>query len=217
MRRVSIPKIVLLACLLLLVAAVVNLTASKFQQTSKEPLNSALDSLSGWSASPNMPMGAKIEEALMLDDYLFRTYNRDKDKVSLYIGYYRNAAKVGAAHDPLVCFTGQGWRLTQRGKGKHQLAGPEKLTINYSTMVAEQQSEKELLIYWFQTNDTTSAGTLGQKTQMLLQRLRNVPKEENAFVRISTRISGDSPEIAKKRILDFIDTFYPEFYRYVGK
>lgn len=217
MRKVSITKIALLATLLLLVALMVNLTSSKLAKTAKEPLNSALDSLPGWSASPNIPMGGKIEEALLLDDYLFRNYRRDKDEVALYIGYYRNAAKVGAAHDPMVCFTGQGWRITQRGKGKHQLAGPQQLTINYSTMVAEQQSEKVLIIYWFQTNKTTSAGTFEQKAQMLWQRLRNVPQEENAFVRVSTKIEGNTPDLSKKRLLEFIDTFYPEFYRYVGK
>lgn len=217
MRKVSIPKILLLSGLLLLVAIVVNLTQSKLQKTDKEPLSTALDSLSGWSASPNIPMGAKIEDALQLDDYLFKTYKRDKDTVSLYIGYYRSAAKVGSAHDPLVCFSGQGWRILERGEGVHQLAGPENLTINYSNMIAEQQSEKEYILYWFQTNDTTSAGTFEQKVQMLWQRLRKVPREENAFVRVSTRMDGESPETSKKRIIEFINSFYPKFYRYVGK
>lgn len=217
MGKVSVAKTVLLAVLLLLVALVVNLTASKLQQTAKQPLNNVLASLPGWSASPNIPMGAAIEEALLLDDYLFRTYQRGNDKVSLYIGYYRSAAKVGAAHDPLVCFTGQGWRIINRGNGKHALAGTENLTINYSSMVAEQQAEKEFILYWFQTNDTTSAGTFGQKTQMLWQRLCNVPREENAFVRVSTRMEGTSPEASKKKLLEFVDTFYPEFYRYVGR
>jgi len=217
MRKVSIPRIYLLAVLLCVLAFTVNLISGKLQRTTKEPLNSALASLPGWNASPNIPMGAKIEEALRLDDYLFKTYQQGDARVSLYIGYYRSAAKVGAAHDPLVCFTGQGWHIVNRGTGKHQLPGAEYLTISYATMVAEQQSEKELIIYWFQTNGNTSAGTFGQKSQMLLQRLRHVPREENAFVRISTRIEGSSPDVAKKRIFEFIDTFYPEFYRYVGR
>ena len=217
MRKVGVAKILLLTILLLLVAFIVNFNTQNLQRTAKEPLNSALASLPGWNASPNIPMGAKIEEALLLDDYLFRTYQHGDAKVSLYIGYYRSAAKVGAAHDPLVCFTGQGWRIVNRGTGKHPLPGPENITINYATMVAEQQSEKELIIYWFQTNGITSSGTFDQKVQMLWQRLRNVPREENAFVRVSSRIDGNSPEVAKKRIFDFIDTFYPEFYRYVGR
>jgi len=207
----------LLSVLLLLVAGIVNLNASKLQQTDKEPLNAVLSTLADWKASPNISMGATIEEALHLDDYLFRNYQRQNDNVTLYIGYYRSAAKVGAAHDPLVCFTGQGWRIVERGKGKHQLPGTENLTINYATMIAEQQSEKEYLVYWFQTNDSTASGTFEQKTQMLWQRLKNVPREENAFVRVSTRMNSNSPEEAKKRIMDFINTFYPEFYRYVSK
>ncbi|MDD2852270.1 MAG: EpsI family protein [Desulfuromonadaceae bacterium] len=217
MRKVSILKIVLLAALLLMVAIFVNSSVNKLQQTTKEPLRNALDSLPGWNASPNISMGANIEEALKLDDYLFKTYRRDNDTVSLYIGYYRSAAKVGSAHDPLVCFTGQGWRIAERGKGTYQLPSPGSHIINYSTMVAEQQSDKEYILYWFQTNNTTSSGTFDQKVQMLWQRLRNNPREENAFVRVSTRMEGNNSEIAKKRALDFVNSFYPEFYRYVGK
>lgn len=217
MRNVSLLKVVLLSTLLLLVALIVNFSVSKIQQTTKEPLRNSLDSLPGWNASPNISMGANIEEALKLDDYLFKSYKRENDTVTLYIGYYRSAAKVGSAHDPLVCFTGQGWRIVERSKGTHQLPGTDNLKINYSTMIAEQQSEKEFLIYWFQTNNTTSSGTFEQKTQMLWQRLRNNPREENAFVRVSTKMEGNSPEIAKKRALDFVNTFYPEFYRYVAK
>lgn len=217
MRKVSSAKILLLTVLLLLVALLVNLNTRELQRTAKEPLNSALASLPGWNASSNIPMGANIEEALFLDDYLFRTYQHGDAKVSLYIGYYRSAAKVGAAHDPLVCFTGQGWRIVNRGTGKHSLPGPDNMVINYATMVAEQHTDKEFIIYWFQTNGITSSGTFDQKVQMLWQRLRNVPSEENAFVRVSTRIDGDSPEVAKKRVLEFINTFYPEFYRYVGR
>lgn len=217
MRKVSIPRIILLAVLLLLVAITANLNTRKLQQASKEPLNNALASLPGWNATSSVPMGAEIEETLKLDDYLFRTYKRGNEAVTLYIGYYRSAAKVGAAHDPLVCFTGQGWHIVNRGTGKHHLPGPDNFTINYSTMVAEQQSDKELIIYWFQTNGTTSAGTLEQKINMLKQRLRNVPKEENAFVRVSISMKGESPEAAKKSILDFVNTFYPKFYRYVGR
>lgn len=215
MRTVSIPKIVLLSSLLLLMAVAVQVTAYKPERKVKEPLSEALGSLPGWSASPPAVLGSQIEEALKLDDNLFRSYRRGNDTVSLYIGYYRSADKIGAAHDPLVCFTGQGWRLTERRTGTYTLKGPENLVVNYSTMIAEHQAEKEYLLYWFQTNGTTSARTFDQKIQMLTQRLSKVPQEENAFVRVSTRIEGSSSEDAKKRVLEFVDTFYPQFYSYV--
>lgn len=216
MRKVSILKIVLLSCLLFLVAVLVGVAEHKPERLVKESLNAAFDSLPGWNASPAIAMGSQIEAALKLDDYLFRNYARGNDRVSLYIGYYLSAAKVGAAHDPLVCFTGQGWRFTERGAGKYVLTGQGNLVVNYSTMIAELQSEKEFILYWFQTNGTTSAGTFEQKTQMLWQRLCKVPREENAFIRISTKMEDSAPETSKKRVLEFIDTFYPRFYRYVG-
>lgn len=216
MRKVSILKIVLFSCLLFLTAMLAQYTEHKHERSVKESLNAAFESLPGWNVSPAKVIGGEIEKALHLDDYMFRSYTRGNDAVSLYVGYYRSAAKVGAAHDPLVCFTGQGWRFTERGEGTYMPSGTDKLVVNYSTMIAELRSDKEFVLYWFQTNGTTSAGTFDQKMQMLWQRLCKVPREENAFVRISTKLDGDSPESSKKIVFEFIDTFYPRFHRYVG-
>ncbi len=214
MRKVGSLRLITLSILLAVTAIFVYLLNTGSRTVNKEPINSALVNLPGWIASPPVNMGSAIEQALFLDDYLFRTYQHGLDKVTLYIGYYHSAAKVGAAHDPLVCFTGQGWRLTQRNKGTYRLIAQPAATINYASMIAEQQSEKELIIYWFQTNDTTSSNTASQKVAMAWDRLRRAP-EESAFVRLSTRLGDGTPEAARKRIFDFVEVFYPAFYRYV--
>jgi len=214
MGKVSVFRLAVLTIMLVIIVFVSHLASGKSQIAGKEPLNRVLETLPGWKATESHSMGAAIEEALDLDDYLLRSYQRGQDRVALYIGYYRRVEKIGAAHDPLVCFTGQGWQLTQRGTGTHRLAGPSALTINYSSMVAERQTDKELIIYWFQTNGATSSGTLGQKVAMALDRLRRAP-EENAFVRLSTTLGNEPTEAARRRIFDFIETFYPIFHGYV--
>lgn len=214
MGKVSIARLVVLSIMLLVITGLTHLPGSKYRSAAKQPLNNVLDTLPGWSASANNSMGAAIEDALHLDDYLFRSYRHGQDQVTLYVGYYRSADKVGAAHDPMVCFTGQGWQPTQRASGSYRIAGPQPYTINYSSMVAERQTEKELVVYWFQTNGATSAGTFGQKVAMAWDRLRGAP-EESAFVRLSTNLGNESTEVARKRIFAYIETFYPVFYHYV--
>jgi EpsI family protein len=188
--------------------------SGKIAVAAKPPLNRILCEIPGWRAGESFDMGDRIIETLQLDDYLFRAYQRDGERVTLYIGYYRTAKKVGAAHDPLVCFTGQGWRIGDRTQGNFTLVTVPGRRITYSSMIAERQGERELLIYWFQTNGTTSAGTFSQKVAMVWDRL-NGNEEENAFVRLSTPIGDESPETTRKRIFGFIENFYPIFYSYV--
>lgn len=214
MRSVSRARLITLSIILLMTAGMVYLLSSAPPTSKKVPLDSALVNMPGWTASSAVDMGAAVEQALFLDDYLFRAYQRGFDKVTLYIGYYHTAAKVGAAHDPMVCFTGQGWKITNRSKGTYQLASKPGITINYALMTAELQSNQELILYWFQTNQNTSNNTASQKVVMAWDRMRRAP-EESAFVRLSTKITTESPEDAKKRILSFIEDFYPLFYRYV--
>ncbi len=214
MRTVSSIRLITLSIMLLVTAGAVFLLSTAPRTVNKAPLNNALTSLSGWSASPAIDMGSAVEQALFLDDYLFRTYQRGFDKVTLYIGYYHTAAKVGAAHDPMVCFTGQGWKINKRDKGVYQLKSSSQGAINYALMIAELHAEKELIIYWFQTNGATSNNTASQKVAMAWDRMRRAP-EESAFVRVSTRLGNESMETAQKRIFDFIEVFYPPFHRYV--
>lgn len=159
-------------------------------------------------------MDFRVVEELKLDDYLFQSYGSGTGLVNLYIGYYRTAKKVGAAHDPLVCFQGQGWQLFNRDRGEYSLSRKPDLKISYSTMIAQRQEHREMIVYWFQANGKAEASTQSQKVAILLDKLSG-RYEENAFVRISSPIAGESPEAVRKRLFEFIEEFYPLFHRYV--
>jgi EpsI family protein len=158
----------------------------------------------------------KIVEALNLDDYLFATYQKDNHPVTIYIGYYNSPEKIGEAHDPLVCFPGQGWNLTERETGKIEVSAEgESKRITYSTMVAEKGVTKELLIYWFQVDDKTSSSTIGQKLNLLLSKVAK-DSGENAFVRISSNASNHNIENTHTYLMDFVQAFYPYFHNYIS-
>jgi EpsI family protein len=215
MRAVSPRRLAILSALLIVAAFLVRLPSEKSPaKTVKEPLQQAFANIGGWVVTARFPMETRIVEALMLDDYLFQSFEHGKDHVTLYIGYYRSAKKVGAAHDPLVCFQGQGWQLKNRRSGDYVLTRDPRLKISYSSMMAERQDQRELIVYWFQADGKASANTHSQKFAMFRERLLG-RGEDSAFVRISVPISDETPDVAAKRIFTFIDDFYPAFYRYV--
>jgi EpsI family protein len=210
-------KLVVLTALLAGAALIVHSRlATSIKLEPKPPLAVALGQLNGWTVHGNQSLDASVVSLLKLDDYLFRTYLKNSKDISLYIGYYRTAKKVGAAHDPLVCFQGQGWKIGDRSTGSFLLKTTPGITVSYSSMVVQRPGEKELIVYWFQTSGISSSNTLSQKIEMVKSRLFG-RSEDNAFVRISTTIGVSSPDAARMRVFDFIEAFYPGFNRYAAR
>jgi EpsI family protein len=217
MGRVSTFRVILLSILLAATAFLVHgRMVAGSAPAPKVPLRQAFERVEGWSGGGNQPLSDQIIDWLKLDDYLFRSFEKGPKTVTLYVGYYRTAGKVGAAHDPLLCFQGQGWGIVERSHGRYTLAGAPGLTLSFSSMIAERQGERELIVYWFQANGRTSANTFSQKIDMVRERLFG-QGEDNAFVRISSPIGDGPQESARKRIFDFIEAFYPTFNKYMAR
>ena len=154
---------------------------------------------------------ARSSKSLLLDDYLYRNYVNGDRVVSLYIGYYLTTQKVGAAHSPLVCFPGQGWMLS---KAQSLTVATSRGDIQLEKMIAAKGGHRELLLYWFQSYDRSSSGTLMQKVNNFLSRFQD-NREDNAFVRVTVPLSGAPENDALKDGIDFIKAFYPTFLSYV--
>lgn len=214
MGQISRTKILILVVLFALTAFGLSLVRHTEPRPKNQTLANAFKSIDGWQTSADHQMEQKIVDALRLDDYLFRTYRRDNDTLALYIGYYLTSKKVGAAHDPAVCFPGQGWCLTRQEKPS-RAESSSGAPVTYSVMVAEREGQKELVAYWFQAYETPCPGTFGQKLSLLKQRLSGSP-EDNAFVRITISLDKRSQEDAVKIVDDFIRSFYPGFLRFVA-
>jgi EpsI family protein len=160
----------------------------------------------------NNSLSPRVAEELKLDDYVFQTYTGNGGSVSLYVGYYFSGKKVGAAHDPQVCYPGQGWELSNKEKGIYEFENGVK--IEYTSIIADLSGRKELVFYWFQVDDKTTDNTFFQKL-ILFQKKILQQSENNAFVRISTSLNDESILGAQERILAFMEDFYPIFLEYI--
>ena len=177
-------------------------------------LNQALSSIPGWQSYDPDTLDVAIVDALKLDDYINRSFSREGKTISLYIGYYNSSKKVGAAHDPMVCFPGQGWVLTDKKKGKLELNSQTSDPISYSLVIAKKGDQKQLVLYWFQSYDVTSSNTFSQKLSLIWKRLFR-QGEDNAFVRVIAPIDNNSISENRDVIIGFIKDFYPIFLNYI--
>ncbi len=217
MGQISWIKSVIAGTLLLITCGVLYYVSTKeYQIDYSVSLADSRLGENGWVPVRDLPMTDNVVEALALDDYLFRQFRSPQgDLVSLYIGFYYSSDKVGAAHDPLVCFQGQGWQVSDRRQDQLQVpndAAHEQ--INYSNMLATNQDHQEYVFFWFQAFDSSTATTLQQKLKTFANKLAG-KGTANAFVRVTTTVRDSDVAAAKNRAQTFAQDFYPSFYHYV--
>jgi EpsI family protein len=212
--QASSTKIIILALFLVLTGILVHLKPSSKVAKKEKSLSQALANIPGWENIAFNQLDAKIVQALELDEYVNHNFTNGDDNISLYIGYYFTSKKVGAAHDPLVCFPGQGWIVSGLKKGDLTLNTLDNDSISYSEMMARLGPQKELVFYWFQAYDQTNSSTFSQKISLLREKTLG-RGEDNAFVRITVRLEKKSLSEYRETLFKFIRAFYPVFLDYI--
>jgi EpsI family protein len=213
MGKISLKKISLLCIICLLAALFVYREPALVVSKKDKPLAQALIDIDGWHPTHFSILDEKVVATLKLDDYTNQNYSDGNGTVFLYVGYYMSAKKVGAAHDPLVCYPGQGWKLSGRKQGEYVL-NDETGSVKYSAMIAQLEDRKELVVYWFQSYDQTNTGTFSQKVSLIIKKMAGYGSE-NAFVRVTSPIKDGSIEKTSKYIQTFVKAFYPKFLDFV--
>jgi EpsI family protein len=208
-------KIIIVVVLFLLTTLFIYGKPEPKRSIKNRSLNEALADVEGWKAGPSLSFDKAIVETLALDDYLNRVYTKGDKAVSLYIGYYLTSGKVGAAHDPLVCFPGQGWNVSDRDSGRIKIDEGADLTVDYSVMRVKRGSEdNQIILYWFQSYQAANASTLLQKITTVMQKFTDA-REDNAFVRLSCAADDKSEAECIETMQDFTRAFYPVFLEYI--
>ncbi len=212
----SWKRVCVATLLLVIVGLAANFRTDSTSDFHAVPISTALREFGPWKMEFDIPLDGMVQQKLMLDDYLYRRFSDGQSTVVLYIGYYRNASKVGASHDPLVCFPGQGWVLKKHNisdvtvliKGKEE-------KISFATMVAERNGIQEYLLYWFQADAIATPNTFMQKLHLLYAKVQG-KGQHNAFIRLSMNMKGVATEDSRQVMMKFVTSFYPVFLDYVS-
>ena len=216
MGQIRSKELIISIVCLVIAGLVIKLIPSSTITPKTALLRDSLNNIEGWTNSGFNPLQEQIIDVLYLDDYVNMNFSNGKETISLYVGYYLSNKKVGAAHDPLVCFPGQGWKLSNKSTEKLQLNSPIDKSISYSMMVGTLGQQKELIIYWFQAYDTANNNTLSQKLSLSFNRIIH-KGEDNAFVRLTIPVNDRSVSECQDIITSFINAFYPAFIKYIKK
>ena len=178
----------------------------------KRSLQESLKEVGDYQLVRTVPLADAVQDTLELDDYIFADYESSDGAVNLYIGYYFSAAKMSAAHSPLVCLPGQGWSVGEPVI-KQMIIGDN--VIKYAEIEASIQGKTDLVLYWYQASLMTSPHVFRNKMNTFYNKYMQ-KDEQHAFVRVTVSLPDVSSEGASAQAKDFIRAFYPQFIGYMS-
>lgn len=150
-----------------------------------------------WKGTDSQFEQAVIDE-LRADDLLIRRYVDGERSVWLCLVYHQN--RRYGAHDPLLCYTSQGFTVVHPGRQRVDDGTPDGLVVN--TCIAERRDDSRVVWYWW-TTDGLSTGDVGafRSRMAMLGALDN--RSWGTFVRVESVLREDGVEGATKRAREF--------------
>ena len=122
--------------------------------------------LGEWQGVQRPPFTERVLEVLGLNDYLTRYYyNRSRDVVDVYIGYWQSQQQGGAIHSPQNCLPGSGWEPVSQGI----LTFPDPRTpgapvLNVNRYMIRKGPDRQLVLYWYQSRGRIVGSSTGARS-----------------------------------------------------
>lgn len=99
-------------------------------------------------------------------------------------------------HDPQVCFTAQGWNLTNQRLSAVETTSRGIVPVTLVDM--EQNGEKKLALYFFRTTQGYFGDIHQVKLKMMLYKFKNFGKDdEGAFIRVIPVMNANEESLKK--------------------
>jgi len=134
------------------------------------------------------------------DIYIFRDYIRGSDRINVYIGYYESIEKSDLAHSPLVCYPGQGWKISAKKRISFAI---DANSANFIRLIVSKGSVQHLVLYCYKAKELVTASEIKAKFYLLKEKIFH-GRSQSAFIRFSTEIKNGDLEKAQNLLVNFI-------------
>ena len=154
---------------------------------------------------------AKVLSSLDPDKIIYKTYYRNQEDapVTIFVAYYNTMEKADLSHSPIVCFTGQGWKIDEAGKVAVPLEQSKASHITVNKIYLQRLDTSMIAYYWYQSPDRAFANRGLQKLYMFWSKIWG-RSDGNAFVRVTVPVQGRKSEQEMTEYLSsFVKALYP--------
>lgn len=139
-----------------------------------------------------------VVDELRADDILIRRYVDGDKSVWLCLVYHQN--RRYGSHDPLLCYTSQGFSIANAGRAVVDDGSPSGLTVN--TCIAERGADSRVVWYWWTTEGLSTGDPGAFRSRMaVLGALDN--RSWGTFVRVESVLRDDGVPAASQRVSEF--------------
>lgn len=177
------------------------------------PLKDLPASIGDWRAREFSPFDDKTLEILKLSDYANVRYADPGGRsLWLYIGYWGSQRKGAQIHSPKNCLPGSGWEPVESSTLTIPLASPAPpITVN--KYLLQKGGSRELVLYWYQSRNTVTAGEIPARIQMVKNSLFS-NRSDGAIVRVTSSVAG-SVEATTQVLTEYIRQLSPVLQQYL--
>jgi EpsI family protein len=148
------------------------------------------------------------------DSYLADYYNADGKDVNLYIGYYQSQREGEQIHSPKNCMPGSGWNITETSLEDVTLKGDASKKIKVIKLLLEKDSQKQVVLYWYQSNGRFISSEYSQRIYMVIDSITR-HRTDGSFVRLISPVINNDEEAAIKHLKDFTVELIPILKDYI--
>lgn len=150
-----------------------------------------------WQGTDSAFERAVVDE-LRADDLLIRRYRDGERSVWLCLVYHQN--RRYGSHDPLLCYTSQGYSVVHPGREVVDDGSADGLVVN--RCLAERDDEQRVVWYWWTTDGLSTPEVDRMRSRMaLLGALEN--RSWGTFVRVESVVRDGDVDAATARVREF--------------
>ncbi len=182
------------------------------------PLRKSLEdfpfTLGEWKGVDQGRFPEEVMRVLQASDYLSRKYRRaDGVPVDLYIGYYEQQRAGESMHSPKNCLPGSGYEVLDSRRVPLDIPAVHK-TIEVNHYVVQSESNKEFVLYWYDTHGRDFASEYEGKAILVWEALKT-GRTDGALIRVMVPFFGISAEDPQKTASEFARQVYPHLKDYL--
>ncbi|MCP4671248.1 MAG: EpsI family protein [Desulfobacula sp.] len=149
----------------------------------------------------------EVYNILGVEDYILANFRKfSGEGVNLYVGFYQSQQEGDIIHSPKNCMPGSGWKITDTSIETINMADTEK-SINVIKLLLQKDSEKQVVLYWFQSRGRIISSEYMQKIWLVVDSVTK-QRTDGSFVRLISPITIDE-ETTIKVLKEFANKIYP--------
>ena len=162
----------------------------------------------------DQPLTDRITAVAGVDTYISRFYFKPGgDSVGLYIGYYKSQQTGETIHSPKNCLPGTGWQPMEASE--IVLHVPDGRAVPVNLYVVENEREKLLVLYWYQSHGRIISSEYWAKVYMVIDAIR-LNRTDATLVRVTANLGRDQNK-ARQLAVSFAEQVIPSLNQIIPK